>query len=111
MKQTDQLLTKPTNRYTPEVLEDIVSSYTNKTATVEELAEKYDLPVRSIRAKLSSLGVYQKKVYVSKTGEPPVKKCEYVEKIAELMGVDIELIDSLEKANKGVLKMLIQHLS
>lgn len=102
--------TKKTNKYTPEMTEDIRSSYL-AGVTVEELATKYDLPVRSVRAKLSSLGVYQKKVYVSKTGEPPTKKYEYVEQLAELLGTDVEFLESLEKANKNILRMLVERLS
>ena len=74
--------------------------------TVQALAEELDVPERSIIAKLSSLGVYQKKQYLNKRGELPVKKSEHIERIAELLDVNLELLESLEKVNKGVLKLI-----
>lgn len=96
--------------YTQEVLDSIVEAY--KTgASVQELSVVHNIPVRSIIAKLSNLGVYVKKHYVSKTGEIPVKKEQLLETIADLLGEDLEKIESLEKCTKSTLKLLIQHLS
>lgn len=78
---------------------------------VAELALEFDVPERSIIAKLSSLGVYKRKEYLDKQGNPPVKKEEYIEKIAHLLNINIELLESLEKVNKNVLKMLEEALS
>lgn len=78
---------------------------------VKQLSIQFDVPERSIIAKLSSLGVYQKKTYLNKRGEAPVKKEEYIEKIAEAMEVNLELLESLEKANKNVLILLLKALS
>jgi hypothetical protein len=39
-------------------------------------------------------------------GNPPVKKEEYVERIAKLLGARLEMLESLEKVNKNVLKLL-----
>jgi hypothetical protein len=55
--------------------------------------------------------VYKRQAYVNKQGNPPVKKEEYVERIANLLGKDVELLESLEKVNKNVLKMLEEALS
>ena len=96
--------------YTQEVLEDIVQNY-KSGASVQELSVAHNIPVRSIIAKLSNLGVYKKKTYVSKTGEIPVKKEQLLEVLAELLGEDLEKIESLEKCTKSTLKLLIQHLS
>jgi hypothetical protein len=96
--------------YTPEVLDNIVEDY-KKGKSVQELSTTHNIPVRSIIAKLSNLGVYVKKHYVSKTGEVPVKKEQLLETIATLLGEDIEKIESLEKCTKSTLKLLIQHLS
>jgi hypothetical protein len=96
--------------YTQEILDNIVQEY--KTgASVQELSATHNIPVRSIIAKLSNLGVYKKKTYVSKTGEVPVKKEQLLETIADLLGEDIEKIESLEKCTKSTLKLLINHLS
>jgi hypothetical protein len=96
--------------YTQEILDSIVEGY--KTgASVQELSVTHNIPVRSIIAKLSNLGVYKKKHYVSKTGEVPVKKEQLLETIADLLGEDLEKIESLEKCTKSTLKLLINHLS
>ena len=78
--------------------------------TVDSLAETFGVPEKSIIAKLSSLGVYEKKAYVNKRGEPPVKKDQYIEQIADLLEVNLELLDSLEKANKSVLILIAKAL-
>ena len=52
--------------YTPEITEEIVKSY-KSGQTVHDLAAHYKVPPRSIIAKLSQLGVYSKKIYLSKT--------------------------------------------
>lgn len=97
-------------KYTTELVQKITADR-NLGATPAEIALKYELPERSVIAKLSSLGLYKRKEYVNKLGEAPVKKEEYVERIAKLLGKDVELLESLEKANKNVLKMLEQALS
>ena len=64
------------------------------------------VPDRSIIAKLSSLGVYKKKEYLTKRGEVPVKKEEYIDRIAKLLDVNAEFLESLEKVNKAVLALI-----
>ena len=73
---------------------------------VAALAQEFDVPERSIIAKLASLGLYRRKEYTDKQGNPPIKKEVYVERIANLLGANVELLESLEKVNKNVLKML-----
>lgn len=68
------------------------------------------VPERSVIAKLSSLGVYKKKEYLTKRGEVPVKKEEYIERIAALLEVSSDILESLEKVNKGVLMLLASKL-
>lgn len=91
--------------YTPEITEKLVAQF-NAGVSTAALAAELDISERSVIAKLSSLGLYKKKGYVTKRGEVPVKKSEYVEKISVLLGVDVELLESLEKVNKNVLKMI-----
>jgi hypothetical protein len=74
----------------------------------DRLVEQLEVPERSVIAQLSSLGVYQKKTYLNKRGEVPIKKSEHIERIAQLLACDSELLESLEKVNKTVLK-LIEH--
>ena len=76
-----------------------------------EISELLQVPDRSVIAKLSSLGVYQRKVYRNKRDELPVKKEQYIERIAELMQVNLDILESLEKCNKNVLAMLERALT
>lgn len=100
-------------KYTKEMTDDLVEMY-NKEVPLDKIAKelkaKYslvdDLPERSLIAKLASIGAYKRKEYVNKRGERPVKKEEYVERIAKLLDVNIELLESLEKVNKNVLRMI-----
>jgi hypothetical protein len=96
-------------KYTPESTKKLVEDY-EAGVTVVELAQQLEVPERSIIAKLSSLGVYQKKQYLNKRGEVPTKKSEHIEKIAELLNCNLELLESLEKVNKQVLLMIERNL-
>jgi predicted transcriptional regulator len=70
----------------------------------DELGET--VPERSLIAKLSTLGVYVKKQYLTKRGEIPVRKEEYLQKIADILEIDVESLESLSKANKNILILL-----
>jgi len=96
-------------KYTKETTEQIVQQYRDGTS-VEEIAATLDVPTRSVIAKLSSLGVYQKKSYLNKRGEVPVKKEVYIEQVAELLDVEVDRLESLEKCNKSVLQLIIKAL-
>ena len=89
-------------------------------ATVQDIALDFTVlanehvPERSIIAKLSSLGVYQKKQYLTKRGETPVKKSAIIDRIAILLDTNSEFLESLEKVNKAVLVLIssrLDHLS
>jgi hypothetical protein len=97
-------------KYTKEITDKLISDYKAGIA-VAAIAATLDVPERSVIAKLSSLGVYTKKSYVNKRGEVPVKKSEHIERIAELLDVDEELLESLEKVNKTVLKLIENKLA
>lgn len=92
-------------KYSKETSDKMVSDYLAEIP-VEDIAAELDVPVKSVIAKLSSLGVYKKKSYLNKRGEVPRKKEEYIESIAKLLDVNLELIGSLEKVNKIVLQMI-----
>ena len=97
-------------KYTKEIIDRMVADYKSQVP-VGDIARQLDLPERSIIAKLSSLGVYQKKTYLNKRGEVPVRKAEHIERIATLLDCDLELLESLEKVNKVVLKLIESRLS
>ena len=97
-------------KYTKEITDKLVADY-KAGIPVSELAEELNVPDRSIIAKLSSLGVYQKKQYLNKQGKVPIKKSEYIDRIAILLETDAELLESLEKVNKIVLKLIEDKLT
>lgn len=97
-------------KYTKEITDRLVQRY-REGVSVDQLAQELQVPPRSIIAKLSSLEVYQKKQYLNKRGEIPVKKSEYIERIAKLLNMNLELLESLEKVNKGVLEVIERELS
>ena len=97
-------------KYTKEITDKLIEDY--KTGTpVAVLATQLDVPERSIIAKLSSLGVYQKKQYLNKRGELPVKKSQHIDKLATLLDVPPDQLESLEKVNKQVLVLLERKLT
>jgi hypothetical protein len=97
-------------KYTKEICDRMVQDYTSGVPA-HQIAQDLDVPERSVIAKLSSLGVYQKKSYLNKRGEVPVKKSEHIERIATLLDTNLELLESLEKVNKTVLVMIERALS
>jgi hypothetical protein len=92
-------------KYDKDTTEKLLSLYAEELS-VAEISEQLKLPTQSIIAKLSSLGVYKKQIYVNKNGHPPVKKAEYIEMIAAALGVPSDQLESLEKVNKSVLAIL-----
>jgi hypothetical protein len=92
-------------KYTKEITDKLIEDY-KLGVPVVTLAQSLDVPERSIIAKLSSLGVYHKKSYTNKRGELPIKKSEHISQIAKLLDCDEDILESLEKVNKQVLKLI-----
>lgn len=101
--------------YTKEITEKLVTFAAAGLQPKEILLQLGSLGAtfseKSIIAKLSSLGLYKKRPYLTKRGEIPVKKDEYIQNLAKLLEVDVETLESLEKVNKNVLAMLNKHLT
>ena len=95
-------MTAKTVNYTPEQTAKMVADY-QAGVTVESMAEALGKSVRSIVAKLSREGVYQKNVYKTKTGEAVVKKDAWADYIGEALGLSEADTESLTKANKTAL--------
>jgi transposase len=91
--------------YSPEITKDIVDSYL-QGLTVKQLALKYGKSEKSIIGKLAKERVYKKQVYHSKTGELPETKKEVIARLAQLLLIDPERIQGLEKAPKLELKLI-----
>ena len=98
-----------TLRYTKEICDRMVYDYQNGVGA-DQIALDLEVPVRSVIAKLSSLGVYQRRGYLNKRGEVPVRKSQYIDQLAQLLDCPADQLESLEKVNKTVLIMLIRKL-
>ena len=75
--------------------------------TVDSLAARLEKTPRSIIAKLSALGVYQKAERVTKRGEPVVMKAELVSQVQNAIGRELP---SLNKMTKVDLQFMIDAL-
>jgi hypothetical protein len=102
--------TAKTLNYTPEQTATMLADYAEGMSTVA-LAEKMGKTVRSIVAKLSREGVYQKKEYVSKTGAKPVKKDAHADAIGAVLKLTEAETESLTKANKTALEKIFAALA
>ena len=78
--------------------------------TVEDIANILEKSTKSVIGKLAREGIYQKAEYKSKTGDKPITKVQLVERLADMLALEIEQLDGLEKAPKGVLKLLYDEL-
>lgn len=96
--------------YTQKVTERLTDLWVNQNMSVEDIALELGTKKRGVIAKLCSLGLYKRQQYVSKSGERPVRKAEYLERLAVLLDVEMFEIESLEKASKGTLKILVEAL-
>lgn len=94
-----------TVNYTPEQTAQMIADY-QAGVTVESIAQALGKSARSIVAKLSREKVYQKKTYVSKTGETVIKKDEVSDYIGQALGLNEADVTSLTKANKTALKAI-----
>lgn len=95
--------------YTPEQTAALVEAYkaAPTSETVASFAETFGKSVKSIVAKLSREGVYQKKAYVTKAGSAPVKKEAIADELQAAFGLSEAEADSLTKANKTALVKIL----
>ena len=103
-------MTSKTVNYSPEQTAQMVADY-KAGVTVETIAENLGKTVRSVVAKLSREKVYVAKTYVSKTGEPVVKKDAHADAIGAILRLPENDIESLTKANKSALKAIFEALA
>jgi transposase-like protein len=100
------MATVKTVNYTPEQTAAVVEAYKAGEA-VEAIAEAFGRSTRSITAKLAREGVYVAKA----KNEGRVKKEVLVANIAKAIGVDEEVLDSLEKATAQALTLVAEALN
>lgn len=89
-------------------LSEAYSGAEDKQLVIDELASQLQKSRRSIIGKLSRLGIYEKKVYLTKRGESPVTKLELVHQLSEKNSWQLEKLEGLEKAPKEVLKYMLE---
>lgn len=94
--------------YTDEQTVELVNAYQAGEA-VEALAERFQKSVRSIVAKLSREGVYQPKTKAKGTGR--VTKAALVQYLEEMLQLDPQSLQSLEKASLTELQALATALT
>ena len=94
--------------YTDAMVSELVAAYEDAPtrATVDEFADKFNKPARSIIAKLVREGVYKAVARATKQGTPVVRKSELVEQIETALGTQLSL-GSLVKASKNDLHTLL----
>lgn len=82
----------------------------NRKAQIAALAVELGKKEASVRAKLTSEGIY---VPLEKAAAkaPVVRKAELVSRIAEAMGEDEDVVGSLENATKVTLERVLKALS
>jgi len=106
----ETIMADKTVNYTPEQTAAVLEAYAAGTDVVT-IAESMGKTARSIIAKLSREGVYQKKTYVSKTGEAVQKKDQTADAIGAILRMTESEIESLTKANKTALKKIFDALA
>lgn len=103
-------------KYKPEQEAELKAAYeaaqtdAERKQVVESFSSKFDLSKHSIIGKLSSLGIYQKPAPLTKAGEPIVAKQEYVNAIRIMLSAKADELESLEKASKRDLKIIMDRL-
>jgi hypothetical protein len=103
------MATKTVN-YTAEQTAQMVADY-SAGVSVETIAQNLGKTVRSVVAKLSREKVYVAKTYVTKNGEPVVKKDAHADAIGAILRLPENDIESLTKANKSALKAIFEALA
>jgi len=94
--------------YTDAMVDELVAAYQDAPtrATVDEFADKFNKPARSIIAKLVREGVYKAVARATKQGTPVVRKSELVAQIQAALGTN--QLESLVKASKADLQALAE---
>ena len=106
-------MTEKTVNYTETQTARMLGEYTATPTreTVEALAVEFGKSVRSIVAKLSREGVYQKAERTTKTGEPIQKKDATADAIGAVLMLTEAETESLTKANKTALVKIFAALA
>ena len=107
-----------TVNYTPEMVSLMTDMYNSvasaseseRDAMVSEIADTLGKKERSVRQKLSSLGVYIAKTPVAKDGKPAVRKATLAQELSDLTELPLVSADNLNKVDLVALIDYIQEL-
>ena len=105
----DALTAKSSPNYSDDVLAIMSEEYQLEPTreTVDALAERFNKTPRSIIAKLSAMGIYQKAERETKRGEPVIPKAVLVATVQNALGRELP---SLSKMTKPDLQFMIDAL-
>lgn len=81
-----------------------------RKSVVDMFVNKFKVSKHSVIGKLSSMEIYRKPTRLTKTGEPIVAKQEYVNAIRIMLSARTDELESLEKASKRDLKLIMDKL-
>lgn len=95
-------------RYTPEQELAMRTTYASNPDCIDALADQFGVTRRSVIAKLSSMGLYKRKGYRTKTGELPIKKATIAENLGAILSLQDFEVEQLEKLSKPLLKKLTE---
>ena len=97
------------SNYPQATIDAMVARYTETPVreTVNALAEEFNKTPRSVIAKLSALGIYQKVERVTKRGEPVVKKEFFVNQVNERLGRELPSVSKMTKVDLEALLELL----
>ena len=95
--------------WSAETVEKLTAAYTGDN--VEQLAKDFGKSVAAVRGKLVSLGIYQKQEPRAVGGASAVRKMALVRELATSMGVEVAEVESLEKAKKETLDLLLKFIA
>jgi len=110
-------MAKTVTVYTNEIRNSMEKTYRQaetdgeRFEVVKHFANMLGKSEASIRGVMSRAGYYVKKAYVAKTGEKPIKKEVLATQIGSYIGLDADQAGSLAKANRTVLKKVIQKMA
>lgn len=102
-------MTTKTVNWTNEVVAKLTAEYDGQN--IDQLATKFGKSVAAVRGKLVSLGIYQKQEPRAVGGASAVRKMALVRELATSMGVEVAEVESLEKAKKETLDLLLKFIA
>ncbi len=101
-------MTTKTVAWSAEVVAALTAAYA-ENKDVKALAAQFGKTESAVRGKLVSLGVYVKKeAAAAGSASTANRKVTVVKQIAQNLGLAVEVIESLEKANKEALEAVLK---